>query len=527
MKNIFKLIMLSLLVLPALTGCKKSFDELYDNPNKPTSTPPSLLLNGILNSMYEAPYSDYERWNQYYLANYEYYDNNRYDFGSGSNFYSTLKNVVKMEEEAASSGLTQGNVYSALAKFFKAYFFTKMSLQEGDIPMTQALQGIANLTPAYDPQKEVFIQSFKWLDSANTELAALNAAGDNNLKGDFFYNNDLEKWQKAVNAYRLRLLINLSKKADDAELNVKQQFAAIVADKSKYPLMESIDDNLQYQYVHPTNDYPNNPDNFGFDALRYNSSATYVGLLTTLKDPRVFITMEPATALVTAGKSPTDFDAFVGANPGEDLGTMYVKTNNGQYSLLSRKRYYSTYTGEPSIQLGYAEQLFTIAEAISRGWVASGPLGNAEAYYKAGIVASWAFYGIPQNGAITEYVYKSGKPGGDAVYNTYDINVNFDTYYNQPAVKYVNNDGAGITQILQQKYLAMFRHAGLEAYYQYRRTGVPQFTTGPGTGNSGRIALRFQYPGIERTANTDNYKAALQSQYGGNDDINGVMWILK
>lgn len=82
----------------------------------------------------------------------------------------------------------------------------------------------------------------------------------------------------------------------------------------------------------------------------------------------------------------------------------------------------------------------------------------------------------------------------------------------------------GLTQILQQKYLALFRHSGLEAYYNYRRTGVPTFTTGPGTGNGSRIATRFQYPLSERTA---NYQAALASQYGGNDDINGVMYLLK
>jgi hypothetical protein len=73
----------------------------------------------------------------------------------------------------------------------------------------------------------------------------------------------------------------------------------------------------------------------------------------------------------------------------------------------------------------------------------------------------------------------------------------------------------------------LFRHSGLESYFTYRRTGVPNFTTGPGTSNGQRIAWRFQYPSSERTANTANYNAALQSQYSGNDDINGVMWILK
>jgi hypothetical protein len=57
--------------------------------------------------------------------------------------------------------------------------------------------------------------------------------------------------------------------------------------------------------------------------------------------------------------------------------------------------------------------------------------------------------------------------------------------------------------------------------------GVPVFETGPGTGNSGRIAWRFQYPSSDKTANTTNYQGALASQFGGNDDINGVMWLLK
>jgi hypothetical protein len=178
--------------------------------------------------------------------------------------------------------------------------------------------------------------------------------------------------------------------------------------------------------------------------------------------------------------------------------------------------------------VGYAEMCFNIAEAINRGWIASGPLGNAEAYYKAGIETSMAFYGIPETGSFTAYFLKSGSPGSTATYSTETVSVDFDNvYYTQPSVKYAGNNATGLTQILQQKYLALFRHSGLEGYYQFRRTGVPTFTTGPGTGNSERIPLRFQYPSNEKTANATNYNSALQSQYGGNDDINGTMWLLK
>ncbi|HWB26533.1 MAG TPA: SusD/RagB family nutrient-binding outer membrane lipoprotein [Chitinophagaceae bacterium] len=520
MKNIRKILLLPVLAVVVMAGCKKSFDSLNQNPNKPVSVPASLLLNGILNDMYDAP-TDYDKMNQYFIINYDYYGNNRYDFGSGNDYYSTLTNVVKMIGSAADAGQPEVNAYEALGKFFKAYFFTKMSLEMGDIPMSQALQGISNLKPAYDAQSDVFKQAFLWLDSANTDLGILAKAGDNSLQGDIYYSGNLAKWQKAVNTFRLRLLIELSKKTDDASLDIKGQFAKIINGSSTYPIMQGMDDNLQYNYLYPTNPYPNNPSNFGFDALRYNCSATYLGLLTSLKDPRTFVTAEPAGALVSGGKSPTSFDAFLGADPGEDLGTMYVKANSGGYSLLNRKRYYDTYTGEPAIQIGYPELCFNIAEAINRGWIS----GDAESYYKAGIQASWGFYSIPQSGAMTVYFLHPGASLG--TYDTYTVNVDFTTYYNQAAVKYAGSTTAGLNQILTQKYLAMYRQSGPEAYYQFRRTGVPTFTTGPGTGNSGRIALRFQYPGNEKVGNADNYQAALQNQYGGNDDINGVMWLLK
>jgi len=270
-----------------------------------------------------------------------------------------------------------------------------------------------------------------------------------------------------------------------------------------------------------------NPDNFGFDALRYNTSATYISLLTQTHDPRVYVTAEPATAIVSGGTSPTDFSAFIGADPGEDLGIMYVKANAGQYSLINRKHYYETYTGEPSIQIGYPELLFNIAEAINRGWVTSGPLGDAEAHYKAGIQASMSYYGIPESGSFTAYFLASGSPGSTAVYNQYNVDFEFSDFYNQTSVKYSADNATALTQILKERYIALFRHSGFESYFTYRRTGVPTFTTGPGTGNGGRIAMRYKYPSSEQTANSSNYKAALDAQFGGNDDINGMMWILK
>jgi len=398
--------------------------------------------------------------------------------------------------------------------------------------MTQALKGLNNLTPAYDTQKAVMVQCLAWLESANadmTQLIATPTIGGTGLGatlgGDFLLGNSLSQWQKVVNTFRLRLLMQLSKQTADADLQVASQFNSIVTDPGKYPLMQSAADNLQYTFVVPNNFYPQNPNNFGQNGSRQNSSKTYISLLTSFHDPRVYVTAEPARYLVDSlHQSPTDFGSFVGADPGLDLGIMYNNAGLQKYSFINRKHYYSTYTGEPSIQIGYPELMFTIAEAINRGWTA----GNAETYYIAGIQASLASYSIPATGTFTAYFYRPGSTDvtANGNYDTYPITTNWATYYAQPSVKYAGGT-TGLTQILQQEYLALFRHSGLQSYFTWRRTGVPAFTTGPGTDNGQRIALRFQYPQPERTANVANYDVALASQYGGNDDINGVMWLLK
>ncbi len=124
------------------------------------------------------------------------------------------------------------------------------------------MQGLKNNTPVYDTQKDIFIQVLKWLDEANSDLASLLAKGDNLLTGDFYYNKDLSKWQKAVNAFRLRVLIQLSKKESDADLSIKTKFAEVINDAVKYPLFSGMGDNLQYVYNSQFNKYPTNPENF-------------------------------------------------------------------------------------------------------------------------------------------------------------------------------------------------------------------------------------------------------------------------
>jgi Starch-binding associating with outer membrane len=529
MKN--KILIAVMSIVLVTVGCQKKFEDLERNPNLPQNVPASLALNGVEVSFFQRPWGIEQRWNQYYCCNYNYYGNQEYNWSGASLYYTTLKNVIQMEDEAKRAGAKDVNPYSALGKFFRAYFFYEMTMRVGDLPMKEALQGIETLEPKYDTQKEIFIQVLSWLEAANTDLAKLIGEGDNSLSGDFYYSNDLRKWQKAVNAFRLRVLISLSKKEADADLKIKQAFASIFNTKATYPLFADMSDNLQFVYVNPFNKYPVNPDNFGFDATRYNMSSTYIGLLTNFKDPRVFTVAEPVGAKLKAGILPSNHDAFVGASPAEDLADMSTKAGvdngadfaPGLYSFYGRKRYYSNYTAENTILIGYPEMCFNIAEAMNRGWIT----GDAEAWYIKGIQASIGFYGVKEGANDFYYLKAGGKVTESGDYINYKVTFLFSEYYGSPEVKYAGG-AEGLNQILKQKYVAFFQNSGYEAYYNFRRTGVPDFAKGgPGTANSGQIPKRFQYPGSERTTNSKNLTEALQRQFGGNDDINSDMWLIK
>jgi hypothetical protein len=500
MKNI-KVFFALMAFLLAANGCQK-FEDLEADPNRSTSASPSLVLRGVLKDFYYEPWSSESRWSQYWCINYNYYGTNEYWTGSANFRYTTLKNIVKMEEEATNINLPAVNAYSALGKFLRAYFYYDMTMRVGDIPLSEALKGADNVFPKYDTQKEVFKQVLAWLEEANTDLAARIAAADNTLQGDIYYDGNLRKWQKAVNVFKLRVLVQLSKKTAETDLNIGAEFSKILNDPAKYPIFESNADDLAFTYNAVSDKYPTNPDNFGFDALRNNMSATHIGLLTALKDPRVFVVAEPGTYYTdTLGLSRTDFNAYVGAPFDEGLDAMTSKTQGGKYALIGRNRYYSGYDAEPGVQIGYAEMCFLIAEGTNRGWRSA---GDAQDWYNKGITASMNFFGINDAAALGAYLA-------------------------QPAVAYQGNDANGLKQILEQRYLALFQQAGLESYFHWRRTGVPAFAFGgPGTGNSGLIPRRFQYPTSERDNNSTNYKAALTRQFGNaNDSVNDELWLVK
>jgi hypothetical protein len=304
------------------------------------------------------------------------------------------------------------------------------------------------------------------------------------LSGDIYLGNNLKRWQKVVNSFTLRVLISLSKKENDTDLNVKQKFAAIVGDPVKYPVLSGLIDNLQFTFNAAYNPYPKNPTSLGRDGTRENVGSAFLDIATTLKDPRTFIAATPAPAKILAGKVFTDFTAYVGAPAGLSMGALGTNAQGGEYSYINALRYSFDFAGskaESAIIIGYPELCFNVAEGINRGWAT----GNAATWYTTGITAAMNFLGIIEGSSITV-----GNLTGTTIYGSVD-NISIAAYLAQPAVLY-QSGAAGLTQILQQKYLAFWQNSNWEAFFNQRRTGVPTFSEGAGSVGNTHVQKQMQ-----------------------------------
>ena len=519
-----------IIALVGITSCNKQFDELQINPNRPTSVPSYLILSKQLNDLSGGlggiePWGAVARFNQFFCRNYQYYGDNAYGWSSGPfNVYTAqIKNIVKMEEEAAKSGLNPVNPYSTIGKFLKAYYFYHLTSLMGDVPMTEAIKGSDGIyTPKYDDQKVIFSQVLKWLEEANTELASYSVVDAFPSGVDIFYNSDFTRWRKMVNSFKIRVLISLSKQENDADLKVKQRFSETISNPTTFPIFTSMSDNFSYRYNATVNRYPLNPSNFGFDALRFNMAEAYVKACTNIRDPRVLVTCDPAWKIVTDNSyAPTDFRAFVGAPIGQNQSQMEADAIANRISLINRYRYYRSFTAEDFIIIGYPELCLNIAEGITRGWAS----GSANTFYLNGLRTSIAFYGIVQ-GNNTTYYLRSGSPTNLADYTTATFSYDEAAYLAQTSVQLLGSI-ADLEKIVTQKYIAMFQNSCWEPYFNFRRTGFPALTGGVGVGNGGVLPKRWSYATSEQNVNNANWKAAITKQGFNNDDINGVMWIIK
>lgn len=486
-----------LFLIGTLFSCL-DYDDLRENPNSPNSVPPSLIFTGLTPGPTSSFDSDYEKMQyHFWIATDDIFPPNFNDDLDGDFNYDALRNINQMIEEGEKANAPE---YSILGKFYMARVYLEMTRRMGDIPLTEAVQGVENPQPKYDTQKSVYVQCLNWLDEANTELDAFITTNPGAfLEGDVYYGGNLKSWQRLINAYTLRILTSLSKKENDSELNVKGRFEAIVSNPAKYPLLRGLVDNAQFEYSNEDGFRQTYNPNSAVrkDATVYAS--TYIDILKNKEDPRLMQIADPTKDALDADPGNeagvrADYNSYAGADISGVATENSAKKLDGDFSFPNDERFWN-FVGMPGIFMSYWEQELHIAEAAHLGWTSA----DAKEHYDNGIDASMRFYGVDP-AEITDYLTNK-----------------------QP---YITGD-AGLTRIYEQKYLAFAENTGHESFFTTRRTGVPTYLFSSENSIT-QYPVRWTYPTSEDTDNQINYRAALVSQFGSEvDDRDQILWILQ
>lgn len=501
-----------ILALLVCMGCSE-FEDMNTNPDDPTTVPPSLLATTLIlkvakkgtnkSFVYDMLMSKHIAWNE--GANNEQYNK----FGKkGLDDYTIL---VNCEDIIAKSPEIYKNAYKGLSLYVKSHVVYYTSINLGDVPYSEAGQAESgNIKPKYDTQKDIMLSILANLDEAYTCFSnATEISSGVILEGDPIFKGNRENWKKAVTALQLKVLINLSKKENDTDLNVKTRFAQAVSQKS---LMTSNADNFQLTYadkagmIYPLNIVTSNQAKYAMH------TSVLIDMLKEYQDYRIFYFAEPAESETKKGTPENSFDAYLGVDPSAPYGDISKWSGAGQYSKLNLRYTSGHPAGEPVIFLGYGEQQLILAEACLRGWIS----GNASQYYKEGIKANMDFVKD-----VTPESYTHGMKITDAYISS---------YINKAAIQLTNNFENDLKLIMKQKYIASFFQYPYESYYDYRRTGFPVLPINEQTNQntkSDRIPVRFMYSDSEYSYNRKNLEEALERQFNGEDEANQLMWILK
>jgi hypothetical protein len=478
-----------------LTSCK-DLTEINHNPNNATTTHPQALLTKVEWDAFRSFRGTSPLYIQKMLVQTDgenagqIYNWQRGDF----NAYSNLRNVTKMIQEAEK---INEKTYVALGKFFRAYYFYNLTLQFGDIPYSEALKGEdANIfSPKYDAQKTVF----KGIIEELREASKLLEENPSVISGDIIYGGNSSLWLKAINAFRLKVLMTLSKQENDADLNVKTEFSAIVNSKALFTNLSGEDAQLVF-LNQEGNRYPE------FNSSGYGSGmymdSTLIRRFQDRKDPRLFVIATQTRLGKEEGKALDDFSSYEGGDPIAPYARVNDKAVAGKLSKVL-ERYTQDPTAEPLVLISYAEQQFILAEAVLRGWIN----GDVDAFYESGIRSGFKFY--------ENYAKGIGSfTGEDKVA----------LYLEQPIIKLsaVASMESKLERIMMQKYLRSFHQGGLSSYIDHLRTGYPEFRKGAGV----NIPYRWMYPQAEYNTNGTHVSEAIQSQFSGSDNVHLKTWWL-
>ena len=476
-------------LIALVSGCTKDFDEINVTPNSPTAVNSGLLLPQIQRDMMNALMG--ETWGIgniviQHTAKNQFVNEDRYLWGElnsiWNNVYDNMRDVKIILQQSEANGEQN---YKAVALIMKSWMFTLATDAYGDVPYSEALNAKEGQNyPKYDKQEDIYNGILSDLKTASDLLGTSSEA----VAGDVIFKGDIAKWKKLANSLRIRALMRISNKRD-----VSADLRSIVDNAANYPVFESVADNAVYSYASSA------PDQFPLHSSRigsfneFRASKTLLDTLKTLNDPRMPIFFRPTPSTIGSANP-----VYVGIPNGmNDVDALQFNGGPQFQSTIGTLFYEEAVTSKglsiaKGVIMTFAELQFLLAEAAEKGLIS----GDAKTYYENGVNASFSFYGLttPAN------------------------------YFTLPQVDYTGSQQQKLSKIGFQKWVSLY-FQGLEAWFDWRRTGIPALLPGISNQNNNLIPVRFRYPIIEQALNNAAYKEAVQRQ--GPDDLNSKMWILK
>lgn len=502
-----KFIYLLFILIGTGTACSK-FEEVNTNPEATNKVTSPMIATRIILNLAKQP--SQKGFLQPYMLNKnivwtEFVESYQYNgFGSTSLSFTSINDAHFMPKFATTEKLAKS--YEGLMYFARAVKFFEATMDLGDIPYQDALKGEDDKQyfPKYDTQKEVLLGVLKELELADEAFSQ----GDK-FEGDPIYSGDIQKWRQLVNSYSLHVLIQLSKKETDTDLNIKGRFKEILTNK---PVFTSNADNYQLKHSDKNGQqYPFYKVGNNFTIYPIMSSEI-IDRLKGKGDRRVFYYGNPSSLKLKNGYTQSDFEAYVGIDPSLIYDNILDIKNTNDYSKLNN-RYTEIAGGEPTQQLSYSQFCFIIAEAAARSWINESALD----WYKKGVRASMEFI---YDNTPNDIQFHNGMPLDKAYVENYVNALNLPSGIEQQ-----------IEEVITQKYLASFLHSEFNTYYDYRRTGYPKWKINPASSLNSeaptKIPVRWKYPASEFNYNTEHVDAAVSRQFNGVDDVNQLMWLLK
>lgn len=219
MKKLFNIGILGAIMVLLFASCKKYLD-INDNPNAATSSKPELVLSNALTATagLANTYNSMGAQLGGYMANAGGYGgfgaSVTYDFGTGNyagcwdNTYDNLADYQWIINNTEGKSLYA--YYNAAAKIMKAFDVQLLVDTYNDIPYTDAIKEISNLTPKYDDAKTVYTSIYALLDDA---IKVINTAKNGTAEvkdlgsSDVLFGGTMDDWKKLANTLKLRIAI--------------------------------------------------------------------------------------------------------------------------------------------------------------------------------------------------------------------------------------------------------------------------------------------------------------------------------